>query len=183
MNANARPIDRMIPTDVGGYPVNYGFVPQTVSYDGDPFDALVLGPPLPDGQFVRGVIVGVMFMEDEKGLDSKVVLSRTDASGRPVHALTCSARAPSMKTTRRALLDASGFRYRAPATPSRFDAIPSSSRGTDKLARTRSSGSLRFYRGLRSSRDAVLLLCRTCRQSHRMRWDRAAGGDRRSAGC
>ena len=78
----------MIPTDVGGYPVNYGFVPQTVSYDGDPFDALVLGPPLPDGQFVRGVIVGVMFMEDEKGLDSKVVLSRTGENERPLHALT-----------------------------------------------------------------------------------------------
>ena len=88
MGANARAIDRMMPTDIGGYPVNYGFVPQTVSYDGDPFDVLVLGPPLPDGRLVRGVIVGVMFMEDEKGLDSKVVLSRTDASGRPRHALT-----------------------------------------------------------------------------------------------
>jgi hypothetical protein len=32
--------------------------------------------------------VGVMFMEDEKGLDSKIVLSRTDAIGRPLHALT-----------------------------------------------------------------------------------------------
>jgi inorganic pyrophosphatase len=88
MGANARAIDRMMPTDIGGYPVNYGFVPQTVSYDGDPFDALVLGPPLSDGRLVRGVIVGVMFMEDEKGLDSKVVLSRTDVSGRPLHALT-----------------------------------------------------------------------------------------------
>src|SRR5687767_12933923 len=88
MAANARAIDRMIPADIGGYPVNYGFVPQTVSYDGDPFDVLVLGPPLPDGQLVRGVVVGVMFMEDEKGLDSKVVLSRTDASGRALHALT-----------------------------------------------------------------------------------------------
>jgi inorganic pyrophosphatase len=88
MAANARAIDRMIPADIGGYPVNYGFVPQTVSYDGDPFDVLVLGPPLPDGRLVRGVVVGVMFMEDEKGLDSKVVLSRTDASGRALHALT-----------------------------------------------------------------------------------------------
>ena len=75
MATNVRAIDRMIPTEVGGYPINYGFVPQTVSYDGDPFDALVLGPPLPGGQFVRGTIVGLMLMEDEKGLDSKVVLS------------------------------------------------------------------------------------------------------------
>lgn len=88
MGANRREIDRMIPVDIGGYPVNYGFVPQTVSYDGDPFDALVLGPPLPDGQFVRGIAVGIMFMEDEKGLDSKVVLSRVDAAGRPMDQLT-----------------------------------------------------------------------------------------------
>jgi len=88
MRANRRAIDRMIPESIGGYPVNYGFVPQTVSYDGDPFDALVLGPALPGGRFVRGVAVGVMFMEDEKGLDSKVVLSLVDASGRPPHQLT-----------------------------------------------------------------------------------------------
>lgn len=88
MRANARAIDRMIPESIGGYPVNYGFVPQTVSYDGDPFDALVLGPALPDGRLVRGVAVGVMFMEDEKGLDSKIVLSRVNASGRPMHQLT-----------------------------------------------------------------------------------------------
>jgi inorganic pyrophosphatase len=88
MRANLRAIDRMIPADVGGYPVNYGFVPQTVSYDGDPFDALVLGPPLTGGQLVRGVAVGLMIMEDEKGLDSKVVLSPVDASGRARHQLT-----------------------------------------------------------------------------------------------
>jgi inorganic pyrophosphatase len=90
MRANAPAIDRMIPADVGGYPVNYGFVPQTVSYDGDPFDALVLGPPLRG--LVRGVIVGLMFMEDEKGLDSKVVLSASDGAGRPTHRLTAADR-------------------------------------------------------------------------------------------
>ncbi len=88
MHANARAIDRVIPADVGGYPVNYGFVPQTVSYDGDPFDALVLGPPLRGGRMVRGIAVGLMFMEDEKGIDSKVVLSLLGRDGRPLHALT-----------------------------------------------------------------------------------------------
>jgi inorganic pyrophosphatase len=87
MRANERKIDRMIPADVGGYPVNYGFVPQTISYDGDPFDALVLGPPAAAGELVRGAIVGVMFMEDEKGLDSKVVLTPIDRDGRPLHNL------------------------------------------------------------------------------------------------
>ena len=88
MRANARAIDRIISEAIGGYPVNYGFVPQTVSYDGDPFDALVLGPPLPGGEFVSGVIVGLLLMEDEKGLDSKVVLSQADAAGRPRYELT-----------------------------------------------------------------------------------------------
>ncbi len=82
MRSNARALDRVIPAS-GGFPVNYGFVPQTVSYDGDPFDALVLGPPLPAGRFIRGVIVGTMFMEDEKGSDSKVVLSVAGPGNRP----------------------------------------------------------------------------------------------------
>ena len=88
MGTNRPKIDRMIPVSIGGYPVNYGFVPQTVSYDGDPFDVLVLGPALREGRVVRGIAVGVMYMEDEKGLDSKVVLSRVGASGRPMHHLT-----------------------------------------------------------------------------------------------
>ena len=87
MRANARRIDRVMPADVGGYPVNYGFVPQTVSYDGDPFDVLVLGPALPGGQLVRGVIVGLMLMEDEKGIDSKVVISAAGPDGQPLHRL------------------------------------------------------------------------------------------------
>jgi inorganic pyrophosphatase len=88
MRRNVRAIDRVIPETVGGYPVNYGFVPQTVSYDGDPFDALVLGPPIDGGKTVRGLVVGLMYMEDEKGLDSKVVLSLPAAEGRPLHELT-----------------------------------------------------------------------------------------------
>jgi inorganic pyrophosphatase len=88
IKTNARFVDRVMPPEVGGYPVNYGFVPQTISYDGDPFDILVLGPALPGGRFVRGVPVGVMFMEDEKGLDSKVVVSPPDREGRPQFALT-----------------------------------------------------------------------------------------------
>jgi len=88
MRANERAIDRLIPESVGGYPVNYGMVPQTVSYDGDPFDALVIGPPIEGGKTVRGIVVGLMYMEDEKGLDSKVVLSLLGAGGQPLHELT-----------------------------------------------------------------------------------------------
>jgi inorganic pyrophosphatase len=88
IRANTRRIDRVMPADIGGYPVNYGFVPQTISYDGDPFDALVLGPSLPGGVVIRGLIVGVMLMEDEKGIDSKVVLSPAGDGGRPRHELS-----------------------------------------------------------------------------------------------
>ena len=88
MTTNTRAVDRVMPSSVGGYPVNYGFVPQTVSYDGDPFDVLTLGAALPGGSVVRGAIVGVMFMEDEKGIDTKVVISPLDERGRPLYSLT-----------------------------------------------------------------------------------------------
>jgi inorganic pyrophosphatase len=92
MKANARAVDRVMPEDLGGYPVNYGFVPQTVSYDGDPFDILILGPPLPGGEVIRTAVVGLMFMEDEKGLDSKVVTSPLSATGQPRFALSAADR-------------------------------------------------------------------------------------------
>ena len=88
MAKNGPALDRTIPQKIGGYPVNYGIVPQTVSYDGDPFDVLVLGPAIPTGQLVKGVIVGLMHMRDETGLDSKVVISRVGADGKPTHQLT-----------------------------------------------------------------------------------------------
>jgi inorganic pyrophosphatase len=88
MAKNAPVVDRDIPEKIGGYPVNYGIVPQTISYDGDPFDVLVLGPAIPTGQLVKGVIVGLMHMNDETGLDSKVVISRVGADGKPTHQLT-----------------------------------------------------------------------------------------------
>ena len=87
MQKHERFIDRVMPDSLGGYPVNYGFVPQTVSYDGDPFDALVLGPPLQGGTSVKGTIVGLMHMEDEKGIDSKVVLSLIGSTGELLHPL------------------------------------------------------------------------------------------------
>lgn len=92
MRRNERAIDRVIPGHVGAYPVNYGFVPQTVSYDGDPFDVLVLGPPVSGGTVVRGIIVGLMYMIDGKDVDSKVVLSPAGADGRPAYELTASDR-------------------------------------------------------------------------------------------
>jgi inorganic pyrophosphatase len=73
--ANELRLDRTLDASLGGYPINYGFVPQTVSCDGDPFDVLVLGPKLAAGNLVTGQIVGVMYMEDEKGPDGKVIMA------------------------------------------------------------------------------------------------------------
>ena len=88
MAKNAPAVDRVIPEKIGGYPVNYGIVPQTVSYDGDPFDVLVLGPPIASGQLVKGVAVGLMQMQDETGTDPKIVISRVDGKGTALHPLT-----------------------------------------------------------------------------------------------
>jgi inorganic pyrophosphatase len=88
MRRNALGLDRIIPESIGGYPVNYGFVPQTISYDGDPSDVLVLGPPRRAGEIVTGRIVGLMLMEDEKGLDSKVVITPAGIEGTSTHTLT-----------------------------------------------------------------------------------------------
>jgi inorganic pyrophosphatase len=82
--ANRLAVDRVMSESVGGYPVNYGYVPQTISFDGDPFDVLVLGPSLAPGQLVRGHIVGILYMDDEKGPDMKVVMSPVGSR----HALT-----------------------------------------------------------------------------------------------
>ena len=56
------------------YPADYGFVPDTLAEDGDPLDALVLleDPTFP-GCLVRARPVGVIWMEDEKGRDAKLI--------------------------------------------------------------------------------------------------------------
>jgi inorganic pyrophosphatase len=56
------------------YPCNYGYVPRTLSGDGDPVDVLVISPfPLITGVVVRCRPVGMLRMEDEAGDDTKVL--------------------------------------------------------------------------------------------------------------
>jgi inorganic pyrophosphatase len=74
MKRNRLELNRRIPESLGGYPTGYGFIPQTIGVDGDPFDGLVLGDA-PHGVLVRGHIVGIMHMTDEKGHDAKIVVS------------------------------------------------------------------------------------------------------------
>jgi inorganic pyrophosphatase len=64
------------------YPADYGFVPDTLSGDGDPLDALVLleDPTFP-GCLVRARPVGVFWMQDEKGEDAKLICVPVDDPG------------------------------------------------------------------------------------------------------
>ena len=66
-------VDRFMSTAMH-YPCNYGYVPNTLSSDGDPVDVLVLTPyPLIPGSVIRCRPVGVLKMTDESGDDAKVL--------------------------------------------------------------------------------------------------------------
>jgi inorganic pyrophosphatase len=66
-------VDRFMGTSMR-YPLNYGYVPHTIAGDGDPVDVLVVTPfPLAPGVVIRCRPVGLLKMEDESGLDAKVI--------------------------------------------------------------------------------------------------------------
>jgi inorganic pyrophosphatase len=66
-------VDRFMSTAMH-YPTNYGYVPQTLSGDGDPVDVLVITPvPLIPGVVVPCRAIGILMMEDEAGVDGKVL--------------------------------------------------------------------------------------------------------------
>ncbi len=66
-------VDRFMNTAMH-YPCNYGYVPHTLSEDGDPVDVLVVTPvPLIPGSVVRCRPVGMLKMTDESGPDTKVL--------------------------------------------------------------------------------------------------------------
>ena len=66
-------VDRFMGTAMF-YPCNYGYVPRTLSEDGDPVDVLVVTPfPLQIGVVVRCRALGMLKMEDESGIDAKLV--------------------------------------------------------------------------------------------------------------
>lgn len=66
-------LNRVIPSSVV-FPVEYGFVPQTYSEDGDPLDIMALTyESLAVGTIAKVRVIGALIMEDEKGLDSKIL--------------------------------------------------------------------------------------------------------------
>jgi inorganic pyrophosphatase len=66
-------VDRFVGTAMF-YPANYGYVPNTLADDGDPLDVLVVTPyPVQPGSVVRARVVGKLNMEDEAGIDTKLL--------------------------------------------------------------------------------------------------------------
>ena len=66
-------VDRFVATPMY-YPCNYGFIPHTLSDDGDPCDVLVVSDfPVVPGAVIAAKPVGVLIMEDEKGMDEKII--------------------------------------------------------------------------------------------------------------
>jgi inorganic pyrophosphatase len=66
-------VDRFLQTAMT-YPCHYGFIPSTLSDDGDPCDVLVLSPYLLiPGSIITVRAVGMLVMEDEAGLDNKIL--------------------------------------------------------------------------------------------------------------
>jgi len=71
-------VDRFLHTAMY-YPCNYGFIPHTLSDDGDPVDAAVLGQiPVTPGVVIPSRPIGVLLMEDESGIDEKILCVPVD---------------------------------------------------------------------------------------------------------
>jgi len=78
-------VDRFLHTAMF-YPGNYGFIPHTLSADGDPADVIVTGQvPVVPGAVIRCRPVGALIMEDEAGIDEKILAVPVDAL-HPFHA-------------------------------------------------------------------------------------------------
>ena len=71
-------VDRFMNTAMF-YPCNYGYIPHTLSDDGDAADVLVVTPtPLISGSVIRCRPVGMLQMTDESGIDAKILAVPVD---------------------------------------------------------------------------------------------------------
>ncbi|MBI5044499.1 MAG: inorganic diphosphatase [Candidatus Levybacteria bacterium] len=66
-------VDRFLHTAMR-FPSNYGFVPNTLADDGDPLDVMVLSEyAVAPGTAIPAVVIGMLEMEDEAGIDTKIL--------------------------------------------------------------------------------------------------------------
>lgn len=71
-------VDRFLYTAMN-YPFNYGFIPGTKADDGDPLDVLVISSlPVFSGAVIKSRPIGLLEMEDEAGLDNKIIAVPTE---------------------------------------------------------------------------------------------------------
>lgn len=71
-------VDRFVGTSMS-YPCDYGFIPKTLSEDGDPVDVLVVAPySLYPGVVIRCRPIGMLRMTDESGPDAKILAVPVD---------------------------------------------------------------------------------------------------------
>lgn len=71
-------VDRFLHTSMI-YPENYGFIPGTLSDDGDPVDVIVITQmPVVPGAVIRSRPIGALLMEDESGVDEKILAVPVD---------------------------------------------------------------------------------------------------------
>lgn len=71
-------VDRFLHTAMY-YPANYGFIPHTLSEDGDPVDVLVISQiPVVPGAVIRCRAIGALQMQDEAGPDEKIIAVPVD---------------------------------------------------------------------------------------------------------
>ena len=84
-------VDRFLYTPMR-YPGNYGFVPHTLSDDGDPIDVLVANTrPIVPGAIINVRPIGVLKMEDNAGGDEKIIaVPSNHLTQRYVHVLNYS---------------------------------------------------------------------------------------------
>ena len=73
-------VDRILHTPMR-YPANYGFIPHTLSEDGDPLDCMVVArSPFIPGSVVRARPIAVLMLEDESGGDEKILAVPVDTT-------------------------------------------------------------------------------------------------------
>lgn len=71
-------VDRFLHTAMF-YPANYGFLPHTLAQDGDPADVMVVAStPVVPGVVLRSRPIGVLIMEDDAGVDEKILAVPVD---------------------------------------------------------------------------------------------------------
>lgn len=84
-NSGMLMVDRFLDASMH-YPVNYGFIPHTLSKDGDPLDVLVVTPfPLVPGIVIRCRPIGLLQMTDEEGVDTKILAVPVDRITKHYH--------------------------------------------------------------------------------------------------